>query len=135
MSVTAILAALVAPVTGLISEFVTDKDKAAEISFKIATLAANQANEQALAQLELNKTEAATGSLFIGGWRPAVGWTCVFAMAVNFVVTPLFGPVIAQYSGIVMVPLDISELMPILLGMLGLGGMRSFEKAKGVARP
>ena len=135
MSVTAILAALVSPVTSLISEFVEDKDKAAEIAFKVSTLAANQANEQALAQVELNKVEAASGSLFVGGWRPAVGWSCVFAMAVQFVVTPLFGPIIEATTGVVMVQLDLSEIMPILLGMLGLGGMRSFEKAKGVARP
>ena len=132
--ITSLLSTLVEPITGLISEFVVDKDKAAEIAYRISTLAATQAHEQALGQLEVNKAEAATGSLFVGGWRPAVGWCCVAAMAVNFIVTPLFGPLIEAYTVVKMVPLDMSEMMPILLGLLGLGGMRSYEKAQGVAR-
>ena len=132
--ITSLLSTLVEPVTGLISEFVVDKDKAAEIAYRISTLAATQAHEQTLGQLEVNKAEAATGSLFVGGWRPAVGWCCVAAMAVNFIVTPLFGPLIEAYTVVKMVPLDMSEMMPILLGLLGLGGMRSFEKSQGVAR-
>ena len=132
--ITSLLSTLVEPVTKLISEFVVDKDKAAEIAYRISTLAATQAHEQTLGQLEVNKAEAATGSLFVGGWRPAVGWCCVAAMAVNFIVTPLFGPLIEAYTVVKMVPLDMSEMMPILLGLLGLGGMRSFEKSQGVAR-
>ena len=132
--ITSLLSTLVEPVTKLISEFVVDKDKAAEIAYRISTLAATQAHEQTLGQLEVNKAEAATGSLFVGGWRPAVGWCCVAAMAVNFIVTPLFGPLIEAYTVVKMVPLDMSEMMPILLGLLGLGGMRSYEKSQGVAR-
>ena len=132
--ITSLLSTLVEPVTGLISEFVVDKDKAAEIAYRISTLAATQAHEQALGQLEVNKAEAATGSMFVGGWRPAVGWCCMTAMAVNFVITPIFGPLIEAYTVVKMVPLDMSEMMPILLGLLGLGGMRSFEKSQGVAR-
>ena len=132
--ITSLLSTLVEPITSLISEFVVDKDKAAEIAYRISTLAATQAHEQALGQLEVNKAEAATGSMFVGGWRPAVGWCCVAAMAVNFIVTPLFGPAIEAYTVVKMVPLDMSEMMPILLGLLGLGGMRSYEKAQGVAR-
>ena len=133
-SITSLLSTLVEPITGLISEFVVDKDKAAEIAYRISTLAATQAHEQALGQLEVNKAEAATGSMFVGGWRPAVGWCCMTAMAVNFVVTPIFGPLIEAYTVVKMVPLDMSEMMPILLGLLGLGGMRSYEKSQGVAR-
>lgn len=131
---TSILSSLIEPVTGIISEFVVDKDKAAELAYKISTLAATQAHEQSLGQLEVNKAEAATGSVFVGGWRPAVGWCCMIAMAVNFVVTPIFGPVIEAYTIVKMVPLDMTEMMPILLGLLGLGGMRSYEKAQGVAK-
>ena len=132
--ITSLLSTLVEPITGLISEFVVDKDKAAEIAYRISTLAATQAHEQALGQLAVNKAEAATGSMFVGGWRPAVGWCCMTAMAVNFVITPIFGPVIEAYTVVKMVPLDMSEMMPILLGLLGLGGMRSYEKSQGVAR-
>ena len=132
--ITSLLSTLVEPVTKLISEFVVDKDKAAEIAYRISTLAATQAHEQTLGQLEVNKAEAASGSMFVGGWRPAVGWCCMTAMAVNFVITPIFGPLIEAYTVVKMVPLDMSEMMPILLGLLGLGGMRSYEKSQGVAR-
>ena len=132
--ITSLLSTLVDPITSLISEFVVDKDKSAEIAYRISTLAATQAHEQTLGQLEVNKAEAATGSMFVGGWRPAVGWCCMTAMAVNFVITPIFGPVIEAYTVVKMVPLDMSEMMPILLGLLGLGGMRSYEKSQGVAR-
>ena len=132
--ITSLLSTLVEPITGLISEFVVDKDKSAEIAYRISTLAATQAHEQALGQLEVNRAEAASGSMFVGGWRPAVGWCCMTAMAVNFVITPLFGPAIEAYTVVKMVPLDMSEMMPILLGLLGLGGMRSYEKSQGVAR-
>ena len=130
-----IVEGLISPVTGLISEFIEDKDKANEIAFKVSTMAATQAHEQALGQLKVNQAEAATGSLFIGGWRPGMGWVCVAGMAMNFIVTPLLGPVVSEYTSVTLVPLDTSTMIPVLLGMLGLGGMRSFEKNKGVAKP
>lgn len=132
---TAIVGALIAPVTGLISEAIEDKDKAAEIAYKVATMAAEHAHAEVLAQIEVNKAEAASGSLFVGGWRPAVGWVCVAAMALNFIVTPLFGPIIEAYSRVVMVPLAMGEMMPILIGMLGLTAARTYEKQQGVATP
>mgnify|MGYP000123765270 CR=1 FL=1 len=135
MAAGTILAALVAPVTDLISEFITDKDKAAELAYKVSTLASTQAHAEVLAQLEVNKAEAQTGSLFVGGWRPAVGWVCVAAMALNFILTPMFGPIIETYTQVRMAPLEMAEMMPILLGMLGLTASRTVEKAKGVAKP
>ena len=134
MALSDIVSGLISPVTSLISEFIEDKDKAAEIAFRVSTMAATQAHEQTLAQLNVNKSEAESGSLFVGGWRPAVGWVCVAAMALNFVISPVFGPMIEAYTTINMEPLDLSEMMPILLGMLGLGAMRTVEKRQGVAR-
>jgi len=131
---TTVVGAIIKPVTDLISEYIPDADKAAEIAFKVSTMAADHAHTEVLAQIEVNKAEAATGSLFVGGWRPAVGWVCVAAMALNFIITPLFGPVIEAYTRIDMVPLAMGEMMPILLGMLGLGGYRMVEKVKGVAK-
>lgn len=130
---TAVLGSLIQPVTDLISEAITDKDKAAEIAYKVSTLAATQAHEEVMGQLAVNKAEAESGSMFVGGWRPAVGWVCVAALPLNFIVTPMFGPVIEAYTSITMAPLQTGEMMPILLGMLGLGGMRTFEKKHGVA--
>lgn len=132
---TAIVGALIAPVTGLISEAIEDKDKAAQLAFEISALAANQAHAEVLAQLAVNQAEASSGSMFVGGWRPAVGWVCVAAMALNFIVTPMFGPVIEAYTKIVMAPLAMGEMMPILLGMLGLTAARTYEKQQGVAKP
>ena len=70
---------LIAPVTGILDKFVEDKDQKAALAHEIATIADKQANEQAKAQIQLNAVEAATGSLFIAGWRPAVGWCCALA--------------------------------------------------------
>ena len=88
----------------------------------------------AIGQMEINKEEAKSGSLFVAGWRPAVGWICAVALSYQFVVRPL----LAWYSLIAAIPvppeLDIATLMTLLFGMLGMGGMRMYEKGKGVAR-
>lgn len=79
-------------------------------------------------QMEINKTEALNNRLFIAGWRPATGWVCVLAFSYNFLFYPLFSNVFPLTS------LDVSEITTILLGMLGLGGFRTFEKLKDVER-
>ena len=88
----------------------------------------------ALGQMEINKEEAKSGSLFVAGWRPAVGWICAVALSYQFVVRPLlaWGSLIATMP--VPPELDIATLMTLLFGMLGMGGMRMYEKGKGVAR-
>ena len=86
---------LVGPVTGLLSEFIEDKDQKAKLAHEIATMAERHANENAKAQLEVNKVEAANRNLFVAGWRPAVGWVCVLGMAGNFMVIPFANFVLA----------------------------------------
>ena len=86
--------------------------------------------------MEVNKVEAAHKSLFVAGWRPAVGWVCVIAMGYAYVLSPLM---IFVVTLIMDVPpefpeLNISALMPVLMGILGLGAMRTAEKFKGVQR-
>lgn len=85
-------------------------------------------------QLEVNKAEAANPSVFVSGWRPAIGWVCGAACAWNWVGLPMakLGLALGGVE-IALEPADISEMMPILLGMLGLSGFRSYEKVKGVA--
>ena len=87
-------------------------------------------------QLEINKTEAQHSSVFVAGWRPAVGWVCGMALAWNFVVYPITQWVAFLYGVDLynMPKLDAGELMTVLLGMLGLGGYRTYEKRLGVAR-
>lgn len=92
--------------------------------------------ELAKGQLEVNKAEAESTDFFRGGWRPAVGWICATAFAVQFVVGPL-APWLATVAGLTVpaIPsLDMEMLLTVLLGMLGLGGFRTYEKVKGVAK-
>jgi hypothetical protein len=129
------LQSLIGPVTGLLDKFIEDKDKKNAIAFEISTMAEKHAQELAKAQLEVNKTEAAHKSLFVSGWRPAVGWVAVIGMACNFMVIPMANFALALAESTIVVPvLDTSEMMPVLIGMLGLGTMRTAEKVKGVQR-
>jgi hypothetical protein len=132
----AILSALIGPVTGLLDKFVEDKDQKAALAHEISTMADRHAQELALAQVEVNKAEAASGSVWKGGWRPFVGWVCGTAFAYHFVIQPLAIFVVAAYGmEIPALPeFDMGQLMTVLMGMLGLGGLRSFEKSKGVAK-
>ena len=120
---------LVGPIASLISEVVTDKDKRDELAFKVSTLVATQAHENAIAQLKVNEREAAHNSMFVAGWRPFIGWTCGTAMAFNYLIVP-----IADGFGFQMTVLDIITMFPVLMGMLGFAGLRSYEKVKGVSR-
>jgi len=117
---------LINPVAGLLDKFIPDKDQAASLAHEIATMSEKHAQELSLAQLAVNKEEA-KGNWFQSSWRPAVAWICVLGMAVNFLISPLLAPL-----GVVVPQADTSVMMPVLMGMLGLGGLRSFEKVKKV---
>jgi len=90
--------------------------------------------ELAKGQLEVNRVEAQSGSILTSGWRPAVGWVCASGLAYQFLLAPLLTWA-AQLGGhaIAAPSLDMSTLMTLLLGMLGLGGMRTVEKLQGRA--
>ena len=126
---------LINPIASLLDKFIPDADEKAKLAHEIATLAERQAHEIAKAQIEVNRTEAASGSLFVSGWRPAVGWICASGLGFNFLVVPLGNFYLTVSGSTILIPaLDLSQMMPVLLGMLGLGAYRSFEKVKGVAR-
>lgn len=98
---------------------------------------ADKANEVALAlaQIKVNEEEARSGNIFVAGWRPAIGWCCAAAFFYAF----LLGPVLTQVStayghSFPLPPIDMDNMMYVLGGLLGLGGLRTFEKVKGVAR-
>ena len=80
---------LIGPVSGLLDKFIEDKDKKNAIAFELSTMAEKHAQELAKAQLEVNKTEAAHRSLFVSGWRPAVGWTCCLGLSSQYILIPL----------------------------------------------
>jgi hypothetical protein len=99
---------------------------------ELAVLAAD--TDLAKGQLETNKAEASNPNLFVSGWRPFIGWTCGFTVCFKYVLGPLV-VMGAQMSGhdIPLPQIDASELWPVLMGMLGLGGFRTVEKLKGKA--
>ncbi|MDB4680443.1 holin family protein [Akkermansiaceae bacterium] len=126
---------LIGPVTGLLDKFIEDKDKTNAIAFQISTMAEKHAQELAKAQLEVNKTEAAHKSLFVSGWRPAVGWTCCIGLASQYILIPMANFTLALANSTIEIPvLDMATMMPVLMGMLGLGAMRTVEKTKKVQR-
>tara|TARA_R100001460_G_scaffold81081_1_gene122003 strand:- start:516 stop:917 length:402 start_codon:yes stop_codon:yes gene_type:complete len=131
-----LITSLVGPVTGLLDKFIEDKDQKAALAHEIATMGERHAQEALLAQLEINKAEAASGSLFKGGWRPFVGWICGFALLYHFILSPLI-IFIVTLTGATIPPLpefDMGSLMTVLLGMLGIGGLRTYEKQKGLTK-
>jgi hypothetical protein len=87
-----------------------------------------------LAQIGVNKEEA-KGNWFQSSWRPLTGWTCAASLAWTYLFQPMVSFALAQTGHLVELPaLDMSQMMPILLGMLGLGGLRSWERTKGVGK-
>jgi len=129
------LGSLVGPVTGLLDKFIEDKDVKNKLAHEVATMSEKHAQELAKGQLEVNKVEAGHKSLFVAGWRPAIGWICGLGMASNFILIPMANFVLALTGSPVVVPLlDTGEMMPVLMGMLGLGAMRTYEKKEGVQR-
>lgn len=123
-----IVNALIGPVSGLLDKFIPDADTKQKIAHEIATMSERHAQEIALAQIAVNREEA-KGNWFQSSWRPATAWVCVAGFAVNFLISPLSAP-----FGIVVPQADTSTMLPVLMGMLGLGGMRSLERVKGVGK-
>jgi len=131
-----LIASLIGPVTSILDKVIQDKDQKAQLAHEIATMSDTHAQQALLAQLEINKAEAASGSLFKGGWRPAVGWICAIAFGYHFVLQPLIIFVVT-IIGIDIPELpnfDMSTLLTTLGGLLGIGGLRSYEKSKGLTK-
>ena len=121
---------LVSPIASLLDKLVPDKTQRDKLAHEIATMAETHAHEIAKAQIKVNQQEAAHKSLFVAGWRPFTGWTCASALAFNYLIIPIVDMTIDRTLD----PLDLTMMMPVLMGMLGLGAMRSYEKRNGVSR-
>tara|TARA_B110000977_G_scaffold187613_1_gene254922 strand:+ start:443 stop:847 length:405 start_codon:yes stop_codon:yes gene_type:complete len=130
-----VISALAGPVTGLLDKFIEDKDVKNQLAHDISTMAEKHAQELAKGQLEVNKTEAAHKSLLVAGWRPFIGWVCGIGFLSNFILIPLsnFGLAVAE-SAITIPMIDTTQMMPVLMGILGLGTMRTVEKLSNVSR-
>ena len=119
-----ILSALAPAAMTILEKAIPDKDLREKLSHEIATMA----DRQMSAQIEVNKVEAAHKSLFVAGWRPAIGWICGLALLYSTIISPILG------IWVTVPEVDTSLLTTVLMGMLGLGAMRTFEKTKGVSR-
>ena len=86
-------------------------------------------------QLDINKAEASHRSIFVSGWRPFLGWVSGLSIGYVYLFQPILDMILQMFDVKVnWVVLDLGQLMPLVLGMLGLGGLRSFEKAKGLTK-
>ena len=123
-------------VSTFVGKFVKDKDLAAKLLHEANSQEMASEIQARLGQMEVNKVEAASKSLFVSGWRPAVGWICVLSLGYQFFLSPFirFIAIVAMDNPPAFPVLDSSQLTPILIGMLGLGGLRTFEKVKKVSR-
>jgi hypothetical protein len=117
------------PVLGeVIDRVIPDPQAKMDLQIKLATLADQEAardHEESMGQIEVNKVEAASPNLFVAGWRPFIGWVGGGALAYNVILAPVF------HLGVA----DTSFLQTILLAVLGMGAMRSYDKAKGTSAP
>ena len=126
---------LIGPVTGLLDKFIPDADTKAKLAHEVATMAENHAQELAKGQMEINAVEAANSNVFVSGWRPFIGWTCGLGMFGNFITIPFSNFVLALFGVDIVIPLvPLETMMPVLMGMLGLGAMRTYEKKSGVSK-
>lgn len=119
----------------LLDKIIPDKDAREKAQAELLRAAQDQDFQKAIAQIEVNKMEAQHTSLFVAGWRPAIGWICVIGLGYNFLLYPMMTWLVAVSGAEFTPPPLLSEnLMELVMGMLGLGALRSFEKWKGVAR-
>ena len=131
-----LLNSLIGPATQILDKFVEDKDQKAKLAHELATMADRLAHEQNLAQIQVNREEASSGSLFKGGWRPCIGWICGIAFGYHFVLQPVIIFIVAMIGmDIPELPsFDMNTLLTVLGGMLGIGGLRSYEKSQGLTK-
>ena len=135
MPIAALIPSLLPIVGEVLDRFFPNKEEKERAAREIEAKLTEHLAKIDLAQLEVNKAEAESRNIFVAGWRPFVGWTCGMALAYTYVIQPILIFGLAHFGYWVdLPPLDMSTMMPVLLGMLGLGGLRSFEKYKGVSK-
>lgn len=121
-------------VTTIVNKIWPDANEEQKNAFA-AQLAELQANtDLAKGQISVDQTEASSTNVFVSGWRPFIGWVCGTAFAYHFILQPLLAFGFSAFGHPIALPdFNMNDLSTVLMGMLGLGGMRSFEKIKGVA--
>jgi hypothetical protein len=130
----ALLPSLLPALTEVLDRVVPDKAAAAKAKLEMEAKLLEAATAQASQQAEINKVEASHQSIFVSGWRPYIGWVCGMAIAWAFLIAPMLSwllPVVGVVAAVP--PLQTEFLLELVFAMLGLGGLRTFEKLKGVA--
>jgi hypothetical protein len=130
------------PLIAIVNKVIPDKTAAAAAIAQLQALQLQGQLNEELAQLQavtvnqsdVDKVEASSSSMFVAGWRPAVGWVCAAALALIYIVGPFFVWTTTLFGHQTSFPtLDVAQLMTLLFGMLGMGTLRTVDKAKGVA--
>jgi hypothetical protein len=130
----ALLPSLLPALTEVLDRVVPDKAAAAKAKIEMEAKLLEAATTQASQQAEINKVEAGHRSIFVSGWRPYIGWACGMAIAWTFLLAPMLSWLLPLTGVVTAVPpLQTEFLLELVFAMLGLGGLRTFEKLKGVA--
>jgi roadblock/LC7 domain-containing protein len=135
MPIPAIVTALLPAMGTLIDRLIPDRAAAEKAKAEMEAELIRASNEAALAQVEVNKVEAGHSSVFVAGWRPSIGWVCAAGLAWAFVVAPVASWALLVLGIKAELPaIQFDHLFELVLAMLGIGGLRTFEKLRGVAR-
>ena len=122
---------LIDPISNILDKFVADKDLKQKLEHELKT----ELHRANMAQIEVNKEEAKHRTVFVAGWRPFTGWVCATALAYHFILEPVIVFGLALYNIQLTLPqFDMASLLTVLMGMLGLGGLRTYEKKEGLTK-
>lgn len=128
------LEAVLGLANSVIDRLFPDPAQKAAAQLEVMKLQQSGELQQIMGQIEVNKIEAANASIFVSGWRPAIGWVCALALAYQYLLKPLAMGILPNF-GIAIAPLPglDDNLWQLMMGMLGMGGLRTMEKMQGVA--
>ena len=122
---------LIDPISNILDKFVADKDLKQKLEHELKT----ELHRANMAQIEVNKEEAKHRTVFVAGWRPFTGWVGATALAYHFILEPVIVFGLALYNIQLTLPqFDMASLLTVLMGMLGLGGLRTYEKKQGLTK-
>ena len=119
----------------ILDKILPDKAAAADAKLKLLDMQLSGDIQNAISQLQVNQAEAANKSVFVAGWRPFVGWACGAAFVYAFIIQPVIQTILvaahSQFDPAKLPVLNITEMLPVLFGMLGMGALRSWDKQNG----
>ena len=122
---------LIDPISNILDKFVADKDLKQKLEHELKT----ELHRANMAQIEVNKVEAQHRTVFVAGWRPFTGWVCATALAYHFIIEPVLVFFLSWYGVEIQLPqFDMGSLLTVLMGMLGLGGLTTYEKKQGLTK-